>query len=283
VQARGGERLRRLFLGALPILVLLPLYDSLRFVVPLGLSPDRVLGCSMDRAERLLFGVHAGGAVLTPNEWLAARLACPALDLLCAVPYGAYLPVMVGQFLYLLARRPADARRFGWLSLGTHLLGFMTYALLPAAPPWYVHAHGCAIDLATRSSPAALARVDAMLGISYFHDLYGKGVVVFGALPSLHVTYPLYGLLVMFRGARWPSRLVLIAYAALMPFAAVYLGHHYVIDVLLGVAYTLVVFAVVARALPAREETAGTTEHPFPWRPPPPYPAPPPPGPPFEP
>jgi hypothetical protein len=251
--AYGGERCRKFYFEALPFFVLFIAYDALRYVMPISVTPSRVLGCSLDSTERALFGVRMGGAVLTPNE-LLGRLATPALDLICAVPYGAYLFVMLGHFAYLTRKCSEEARRFAWLALGTHTLGFITYQLLPAAPPWYVREHGCVIDFAIGNSPAALARVDALLGIDYFHGLYSHGSVAFGAMPSLHVTYPLYGLLVTYRSASLPSRVLQIAYAVTMPFAAVYLNHHYVLDVLLGFTYTLVVFAAVQRVLPVGKE-----------------------------
>jgi hypothetical protein len=249
VLAYGGEKCRKYYLELLPFGVLFIVYDALRYVMPLSVTPARVLGCSLDGAERSLFGVNVGGSVLTPNE-LLGRMAHPALDLICAVPYGGYIFIMLAHFAYLTRKCSGDARRFAWLALGTHTLGFITYQLLPAAPPWYVREHGCAIDFAVGNSPAALARVDAMLGISYFHDLYSRGSVPFGALPSLHVTYPLYSLLVTYRTASLPARVVLIAYAVTMPFAAIYLNHHYMIDVLLGFTYTLAVFALVQRLFP---------------------------------
>jgi hypothetical protein len=249
VMAYGGQRCRKLYLEALPFFVLFLVYDALRYVMPISVTPARVLGCSLDATERALFGVNVGGSVLTPNE-LLGRIAHPALDLICAVPYGAYIFVMLGTFAYLTRKCSEDARRFAWLALGTHTLGFITYQLLPAAPPWYVREHGCVIDFAVGNSPAALARVDALLGINYFHDLYSRGSVPFGALPSLHVTYPLYGLFVTYRTAGLTSRVVQIAYAVTMPFAAIYLNHHYVIDVLLGFTYTIVVFALVQRVFP---------------------------------
>jgi membrane-associated phospholipid phosphatase len=102
-----------------------------------------------------------------------------------------------------------------------------------------------------------------MLGITYFQDMYQRGSAVFGALPSLHASYPLYGLLVTFRRASLPSTLLQVGYALLMAFAAVYLEHHYVIDVLLGILYTLVAFGLIRRLFPpgeaaAREREAGS-------------------------
>src|SRR5262249_73366 len=56
---------------------------------------------------------------------------------------------------------------------------------------------------------------------------------VFGAMPSLHVAYPL--MVVMFTWDRgWIWRGGTIAFTALVSFAAVYLGHHYVLDLVAG-------------------------------------------------
>ncbi|AUX32710.1 uncharacterized protein SOCE836_048560 [Sorangium cellulosum] len=247
----AGERSRRFFLNALPFFLLFLAYDGMKQLDGGLAAPDHVLGCELRAAELALFGVEIGGRRLTPGE-LLARLERPALDLLCALPYGGYVLVMVGHWLHLYRSEALAARRFAWLAFATHLFGLATYRLLPAAPPWYVEAHGCAIDPAAHSSPAALARVDAMLGITYFRDLYSRGATVYGALPSLHVTYPLYGLLATFRRASAPSLALQLAYAALMLFAALYLAHHWLIDALLGYAYVALAWALVLRAFPDR-------------------------------
>jgi membrane-associated phospholipid phosphatase len=112
------------------------------------------------------------------------------------------------------------------------------------------------VDLATRSNPAGLLRVDAMLGTTYFRDLYTRGATVFGALPSLHAAYPFFGLLATFRRAGPASRAIQIAYAFWMAFAAVYLNHHWLIDVLLGIVYAGIAAFVVGRLLPEASERA---------------------------
>ncbi len=242
--AYGRERARRFYESAIPPLALFLLYDVLRYVWPVSVSAERVLGCELIDLELAFFGVHVGGALVTPNVWLAG-LATPALDGLCALPYGSYLGILALHYSYLCAKKPAEARRFAQLALGTHAIGFATYLLVPAAPPWYVATHGCGIDLAAQGSPAALERVDAWMGFGYFASLYGRGAVVFGALPSLHVTYPLYGLIATFRTSSGLSRALQITYALVMPFAAVYLGHHYVIDVALGLLYVALVYGLL--------------------------------------
>ena len=91
----------------------------------------------------------------------------------------------------------------------------------------------------------ALARVDALLGVPFFHGMYGKASSVFGALPSLHCAYPLLlvleGWAVFGRGMRAIS----VGYYVAMFFAAVYLDHHWVLDLLLGSLYAVVAFATV--------------------------------------
>ena len=139
--------------------------------------------------------------------------------------------------------------RFAWGFLLLNAAGFVTYHLLPAAPPWYFHAHGCAVDLATRASEgAALARVDTLTGVAYFHGMYEKASSVFGALPSLHCAYPL--LLALSGWHVFGPRLkaMTLGYWLVMIFSAVYLDHHWVIDALLGSFYAACVFMLMRLA-----------------------------------
>jgi membrane-associated phospholipid phosphatase len=115
-------------------------------------------------------------------------------------------------------------------------MSFAMWLSVPAAPPWYLRAHGCNIDLSTLPSPAALSRVDELLGINYFHMFYSRAASVFGALPSMHCAYPMLGLLTAWRVASWKTRPLHILYALTMVCAAVYLDHHWLIDAFAGYA-----------------------------------------------
>jgi hypothetical protein len=257
--AYGTERTRRFFLGGLPLLILFLLYDSMRYWEDVGLSPGRVLGCQLHSAELALFGVPYHGARITLNELFAIHHA-PLIDLVCAIPYGTYLMIMVGTWIALYATDRVAARRYAWTALAAHVMAFVTYHVVPAAPPWYVATHGCTIDLAAHGSTAGLARVDDMLGVAYFHDLYARGSAVFGALPSLHVAYPWLGILATFGRVRARTMLLELVYAAVMAFASVYLGHHYVIDGLLGITYAFVAYALVRAVLREPEARAREVE-----------------------
>jgi hypothetical protein len=257
--AYATRRTQRLFLSVLPLALLGLTYDAMRYVQNVGLSAQRVHDCDLRALESRLFGFPDW----TVHDWLQAHPSA-WLDRFCAVPYGTFLFVTVGFALWLYVRVGAPAtRRFAWAFFAMSLAGFVTYHLYPAAPPWYFHQHGCTIDLATRASEGPnLARVDAWLGVSYFHGLYGRSSDVFGSVPSLHVAYPALIVIEGWRWQRWAGRAAALAFAAWMAFAAVYLDHHWIVDVLLGwmtcgAAYVLVYLVMRTQVFaPARRQAA---------------------------
>ena len=169
----------------------------------------------------------------TWQDWFAVHHH-PAVDLLFAVPYFVFVYVVLGYAIYLYFADRKRMRHFLWAYAVGNFIAFAVWLLLPAAPPWYIRTHGCAIDLATAPNPAALSRIDALVGISYFESFYSRAASVFGALPSMHCAYPLMGLLTAWRAADWKTRPIHIAYTLVMATAAVYLDHHWIIDVLAG-------------------------------------------------
>jgi len=134
-----------------------------------------------------------------------------------------------------------------------NVMALITFMVYPAAPPWYYHHYGCAVDLATHASEGPnLARVDGWLGIPFFAGMYGRSSDVFGAVPSLHVAYPLLLLIDGFRRHRWLGRVLLVWFYLSMCFAAVYLDHHWVFDIVVGSLYAVVISAIVRRVFNAR-------------------------------
>jgi membrane-associated phospholipid phosphatase len=187
------------------------------------------------------FGITEGGVRMTLHDWFQAH-SSTILDLLCAIPYGAFILIVIAYAAYLLVRDFPTEQRFMWGFLALNLAGFVTYHLYPAAPPWYFHAHGCVVDLSAKASPGPnLTRVDALVGIPYFTGMYGRSSDIFGAVPSLHVAYPLLMALEGWRLHRAFGRFMLVFFYLAMCFSAVYLDHHWVIDIVLGSVYALVV------------------------------------------
>lgn len=236
---------KRLCSGLYPMGLVALLYDSMRFVQHVGVDASSVHVCDLRAIELRYFGVTVDGVRMTLQD-LLQRHATPALDLLCAVPYGTFLFYCVAFAVFLFFRDIRSMQRFTWGWLLLNVVGFVTYHLYPAAPPWYFHAHGCSVDLLARASEGPnLARVDAMLGTTYFRGLYGRASDVFGAVPSLHAAYPMLVVLEGWPLLRWPGRTVTVAFSALMCFAAVYLDHHWVVDIVVGLSYAVLVFALL--------------------------------------
>jgi inositol phosphorylceramide synthase catalytic subunit len=240
-----GPRTRELLRGLYPFALVGLVYDAMRPFQNVGLTEERVLACDLRAVEARLFGDGES----TLHDLFAVHHS-RVLDLFCAIPYATFIAWCVAGAVFMYVKDRPAMMRFAWGFFALNVLGFITYHALPAAPPWYIHAHGCVVDLAARPSEGpALARVDAMLGISYFHGMYSKAASVFGALPSLHCAYPLLLAIEGWRSFGRKMRVAALAYWLAMIFSAVYLDHHWVLDALLGSFYALMV--AFALRLPA--------------------------------
>jgi hypothetical protein len=247
-----GPRTRKLYVGLYPFAIVATVYDAMRFVKNAGISADRIHVCDLRAHELALFGIGSGANRVTLQDYFLVHHSNFA-DLYCAIPYGTFIFVAVFFAVFLYAKSFIALQRYGWTFLVMNILAFLTYHIYPAAPPWYYHlTHSCVADLSTHASEGThLANVDRLIGFRYFWGFYGRSSDVFGAVPSLHVAYPL---LILIEG--WPlfgpiGRGLAIMFAMSMCFAAIYLDHHYVIDVLLGLTYATTVY-LAFRAIFAR-------------------------------
>ena len=249
-----NERSRSLLKVFFPFMLTGAIYDSMRYYYWQGIA-GRVHVAEPYLLERAWFGV--GGRTL--NE-VFLTTHWDALDLACGFAYLVYVGEYLGAAFLLHFRGRVDrARTLARCFLLVNVMGFVTYFVYPAAPPWYVTQYGLGparMDVAP--TPAAAHRFDALLGTHFFDQMYGRGVDVFGALPSLHVAYPFIAALLAFRvaelrWARWPA----VLFFFLMCLSAVYLQHHYVIDILLGVASAFGALAAVSTLERRRSRVAG--------------------------
>ena len=241
-----SARTKKLFLGLYPIGLLALVYDSMRYWKSIGVTAERVHICDLRSIDMSILSVDLGnGARGSIHDWFLVHHAT-VLDVICAIPYGTFIYVDIAFAVFLYTRDYKAMQRFGWTFLLLNIAGFTTYHIYPAAPPWYFHAHGCVVDLTAHASEGPrLAHVDALMNWKYFAGFYGRSNDVFGAVPSLHVSYPLLVILYGWRYFRAPLRIASAIFFSVMCFAAVYLDHHWVFDVLLAIGYTLAVHNVV--------------------------------------
>lgn len=120
-------------------------------------------------------------------------------------------------------------------------------------PPGYETNYG-EFEPATYSmpgSPGGLARVDDILGLSMYKNTFTASPLVFGAFPSLHsaCAWQLAFFLVYLFG---PRAIPFVgAYVFWIWWATMYLGHHYVVDLVGGAGYAVVAFWIGSFFLPS--------------------------------
>lgn len=222
-----------LLLAMMPFILFGIIYGSFKFY-PNYLFNDIDIA-AIYNAEKDLFGIVSGSAVLTPNEWFAVHNT-PLADFAAGLFYLLWvpLPLAFGFYLFFTGRR-RQCFRFSACFLFVNLIGFIGYYIHPAAPPWYVAKFGFDPIFNTGGDVAGLGRFDALVGFPVFQSIYVNNSNVFAAVPSLHAAYcPIacyYAWL--FRRRAW--MMVLAVWSVGIWWTAVYSGHHYVIDVLLGV------------------------------------------------
>jgi membrane-associated phospholipid phosphatase len=227
----------------LPVILYAAVYDSMRFYADYIRSPHIHVREPHEFDQRF-FGIHEGGKVLTPPEWFQLHTD-RALDFITGLAYFVlfFVGESVALSLYWFGKgRERRAVRFIWIFVVTNFLGFSLYYLYPAAPPWYVAEHGFTVDLSVRANAAGALRFDEMVGLPLMAGFYGKSADVFGAIPSLHVAYPFLATVYGWTLKRF--RWVALGYFILICFSAMYLNHHYVIDMIVGVGLSLIAMAI---------------------------------------
>ena len=132
----------------------------------------------------------------------------------------------------------------------------MTYLVLPVAPPWWA-GHPCATDAVCTPYADGImhlrdtgyAGLAHLFGIGdnyiYSYNLYSISSNDFAAFPSLHAAFPFLAFL--FARRSFPrGAWLMVPYTLCVWFAIVYLGEHWVVDIVGGVVYAFgAYFAIV--------------------------------------
>lgn len=177
----------------------------------------------------------AGGAL--PTAWLQQHLWHGQVSWYDFYFYFIYMlhfliPLIFAVVLWKFY--PKQYWRFALAIITLSFAGFLTYVIYPAAPPWMSKDLGIIADPMTRVS----SHIWYAMGVENFSEVYQKlPANPVAAVPSLHSAYPLLiSLFVIkikgFRGGSWS-----LIYPISMWVGVIYMGEHYVIDVILGAGY----------------------------------------------
>jgi hypothetical protein len=234
------RRTRAFLRDFVPFLVLVLVYEWARTEAH-RLHPSAFYAPQIDADRFLGFGN-------VPTVWLQQHLwhgDLDRLDRFLIFIHGLNLagPIIVLFLVWLGSRR--DYLRSAGAFLGAAFASCVGFLLFPAAPPWLAAQQGLLDvtrirELADPATTSGLAR-----------ELFDDNPVA--AIPSLHAGWSLIVVLVAWRYLPRPAAWVALFYAALMHFAVVYLGEHYVIDLVLGDAVAVGAWVASGRVAAARE------------------------------
>ncbi len=225
---------RRLALDLLPFFILLFSFQALRSFAD-NLTPLRIHITDLIGYEKALFG----GVI--PAHYLQTHLASQPVNLLigpvCSMLYMSHFVIPVSLAIILWYRHKSYFHPFLIGLIALSYAGFFTYILYPAAPPWWATLYGYLPDQPVNMSTFAFPTLVEWAGPNHT-----------AAMPSLHMAWPVY--IALFCVFTWGKKVAWVfALPLCVGFATVYLGHHYVVDLLAGTVYALVTFFTLLAAL----------------------------------
>jgi membrane-associated phospholipid phosphatase len=170
------------------------------------------------------------------------------------------LPIVVGFVFWVRSRE--HYRRFVGALLLMALLSFVTYLFWPSAPPWIQFKQDDVIHKILNET------VDKLWGKNYVvSPLYSHlNPNQYAAFPSLHAAFP--ALAAVYAWSRYRAlSLVLIAWTVAVGISIVYLGEHYVVDILDGLLYVAAATIIVETVTRWRARRRGAPASPTPATP----------------
>jgi len=239
----GGEKAKRFIIDWLPFIGFWILYDMMRGVADSWRGYVHIR--EVYDAEFLIFGRFFDN--LIPAFWFqqfqyayADHLFKIVIDVLVANLYSFHFfgPLILGWILWHTVGDRRMYYRFVWTLTLLNAMALITFFLYPAAAPWYVQRFGFDQPSGTMFGTAgSLINIDNMIKMKFFTNIWDNmNPNHFAAIPSLHGAYPIVISLFAFLKFR-KYQTLFILYSVLTWWAAVYLNHHYIIDLLIAAIY----------------------------------------------
>jgi membrane-associated phospholipid phosphatase len=239
IYAAYNKRTWRFLKDWLPFITVFLSYEAMYSVA------DVFAKNNLHSGPRILELALFGGSL--PTYVLQQSFRFPVLDYVGAFFYSLHFfaPTI---FAYILWR---ESHKDYWkYTIAFGILSYaalMTFLAYPVAPPWLdstLSNQGMAITRILTSS------VDQNLGLPVYKTVFDfLSPNKYAAFPSMHSALP--WLISLFAIKIWKTKaLLILIFPVGVWFSAVYLGEHYFVDVLAGIAYATLAFVAVEKLLP---------------------------------
>lgn len=230
-------RIKQFLHDWIPMLLFLFGYEYLRGIVPALTKSAHIF--PMIRADKLLFGSLP---TITLQSNLFHAYSIHWYDYVAVTLYISHFVVpMVIAFVFWLYDRPLFRDYAAGLLLLSYM-AFFTYIIFPAMPPWMASTEGYIPPLA-KIMDQVLASFAHPISVPSVYQFFGANLVA--AVPSLHAAYPwIIFLFLRKRIKAWS--VIALPYVLGVWFAVVYLGEHYAIDVVIGIAYATAAYLIIS-------------------------------------
>ena len=229
IYAAFTKRAQRFIKDWFPFLALFFAYEAMRGIAHNITGIVHVT--ELISAELQIFGT-------IPTLELQQFYRSPILDSIGAFFYSLHflIPTVFGFVLWHRSRE--NYKKYTIALLVSSYSALITILLYPSAPPWF-----------GVNAERILFQVDQAMGIPFYATLF---VLIqpnpFAAFPSLHATYPWLVSLYSIKIKRIKALPILVIPLGVC-FSAVYLGEHYVIDLVAGIAYSTAAFLLVEKLI----------------------------------
>jgi len=198
----------------------------------------------MITVDKWLFGGNV------PTIWLQHRFYHPGrvawYDVVATIFYTLHFvfPILFAFLLWVFRRRVFVDFMVTFLIMA--LAGFITFVLFPAAPPWIAGNWYHVLPHVYKIYNAGITFFGGQLAMGPLYQwmFSHQNWDYYGAVPSEHAAFPF--LCFLFARQVWPrAGWLVLPYCFCVWVSIVYLGEHYVADVIAGVAYASVSYAAV--------------------------------------
>jgi len=222
-------RSREFVRSTILLITVLLTYEALQGMTGILISSGNIT--SLAGVDRALLGFNIISAV-------QADFASPSVTLMATFFYGLHVFLVLMAIVLFWFMDIKVYRGYAYSMILTSYLALLTFLILPTSPPWFTGAGQNLLATGNSMFPKTFQTIQTTL-------LTGESDI-FAAFPSLHAAYATLFSYFMFRlGKKYGLISLPVLFGVY--FSVIYLGQHYLVDILAGIAYSMLSVIVVER------------------------------------